>query len=677
VGGIEAEAAMLGQPVSILIPEVVGFRLSGRLGEGTTATDLVLTVTEMLRNKGVVGKFVEFFGPGLSQLPTPDRATIANMAPEYGATIGFFPVDAETLSYLEITGRDRSQIDLVERYCKTQGLYRTDTMPEAEYSEVLELRLDEVESSVAGPKLPHSRVALSQAKSSFQAALTAAESEGGFSLPPERTNEAWPLELNGRPTEIGHGAVVIAAITSCTNTSNPSVMIAAGLLARNAVERGLRVEPYVKTSMAPGSTVVTAYLEAADLLDPLAALGFNLVGYGCTTCIGNSGPLPEPVGDAIDAHDIVAAAILSGNRNYEGRIHPLVQASYLASPPLVVAYALAGSMEVDMRNEPIGEDLTGAPVYLRDVWPSQAEIREVVQRTVSREMFIERYAGLYTGNEMWNQIPVGSGDIYAWSPDSTYIQEPPFFQGLSPEPDPIAEIRGARVLGVFGDALTTDHISPAGAIPVDSPAGRFLISHGVEPRHFNSFGSRRGNDRVMTRGTFGNIRIKNQLLPGVEGGRTIYWPTGEQMSIFDAAMKYKQDEVPLVVMAGEMYGTGSSRDWAAKGTRLLGVKAVIAKSYERIHRSNLVGMGVLPLQFMPGEGVDELALSGQETIDLLDLDEDLQPGDRIRVRAARDEIPVREFEVRVQIDTPIEVDYYRQGGILHTVLRRMLRDLEG
>lgn len=676
VGGIEAEAAVLGQPLVIVAPEVVGFRLLGELPEGTTATDLVLTVTQILRSHGVVGKFVEFFGPGLSHLPTPDRATIANMAPEYGATIGFFPVDDETLRYLELTGRDRSHIDLVERYCRAQGLFRTDTSPEAEYSEVLELDLGEVETSVAGPKLPHSRVDLSRAKSAFEQALSAPVEAGGFALAPDDATEAWKVKLNGKQVEIGHGSVVIAAITSCTNTSNPSVMLAAGLLARNAVQRGLRVEPYVKTSMAPGSTVVTAYLESADLLDPLAELGFNLVGYGCTTCIGNSGPLPEAVGEAIEARDIVAAAVLSGNRNYEGRIHPLVQASYLASPPLVVAYALAGSMSVDLRNDPIGKDSSGDPVYLKDIWPSQAEIREAVQRNVSREMFIQRYAGLYTSNEMWDQIPVSSGDVYQWSPDSTYIQEPPFFQGLSPEPDPIAEIHGARVLGVFGDALTTDHISPAGAIPVDSPAGRYLISHGVEPKDFNSFGSRRGNDRVMTRGTFGNIRIKNQLVPGVEGGVTIYWPTGEQMAIFDAAVKYGQDDVPLIVMAGEMYGTGSSRDWAAKGTRLLGVKAVIAKSYERIHRSNLVGMGVLPLQFMPGEGMEELGLTGAETFDLLDLDEALAPGDRIRVRAADHNGAGREFKVRVRIDTPIEVDYYRQGGILHTVLRRMLRDLQ-
>lgn len=676
VGGIEAEAAILGRPLVIVAPEVVGFRLVGRLSEGTTATDLVLTVTQLLRQHGVVGKFVEFTGPGLSQLSTPDRATIANMAPEYGATIGFFPVDDETLRYLEITGRDRDHIDLVERYCKAQGLFRGDTSPQADYSEVLELNLGTVETSVAGPKLPHSRVALSRAKSAFEQALGTPSASGGFGIVGDRLHEAATIPANGGSSEISHGAVVIAAITSCTNTSNPSVMVASGLLARNALQRGLRVKPHVKTSLAPGSPVVTAYLEDAGLLEPLSKLGFELVGYGCTTCIGNSGPLPEAVSRAIDEHDLVATAVLSGNRNYEGRIHPQVQASYLASPPLVVAYALAGSMDMDLLNEPLGHAPSGEPVFLRDIWPSQEEIIRVVKDSVSRDMFQEGYRGLYTSNEMWNAIPVVGGDLYEWSPDSTYIQEPPFFLGLSGAPQPIQEIRGARVLGIFGDALTTDHISPAGAIPVDSPAGEYLVANGVEPKDFNSFGSRRGNDRVMTRGTFGNIRIRNLMLAGEEGGNTVHQPSGERMPIFAAAMRYRSEGVSLIVLAGEMYGSGSSRDWAAKGTSLLGVKAVIARSYERIHRSNLVGMGVLPLQFLPGESVQGLGLTGEEQIDVLDLDDGLQPGDRVHVRAIGPDGSSCEFEADVRIDTPTEVEYYRNGGILHTVLRRMIREIE-
>jgi aconitate hydratase len=676
VGGIEAEAAILGQPLVIVAPDVVGVRLHGELSEGATATDLVLTITQILRQHGVVGKFVEFTGPGLSHLSTPDRATIANMAPEYGATIGFFPVDDETLRYLEITGRDRDHIDLVERYCKTQGLFRTDTTPEAEYSEVLELDLGTVGTCLAGPKLPHSRIALSQAKAAFEQALSAPSPRGGFALLGDQLHRTATIPAGGRGSQIGHGAVVIAAITSCTNTSNPSVMVAAGLLARNAVQRGLKVKPYVKTSLAPGSLVVTAYLQRAGLLEPLGQLGFELVGYGCTTCIGNSGPLPERVSRAIDEHGLVAAAVLSGNRNYEGRIHPQVQASYLASPPLVVAYALAGSIDVDLLNEPLGSAPSGEAVFLRDIWPSQEEIRRVVQDSVSRDMFRERYRGLYTSNEMWNAIPVKSGSLYDWPGESTYIQEPPFFVGLSGEVRPIEEIRGARVLGIFGDALTTDHISPAGAIPVDSPAGEYLVAHGVQPGDFNSFGSRRGNDRVMVRGTFGNIRIKNLMLSGREGGNTIHQPSGEEMSIFEAAMRYRREGVPLILLAGEMYGCGSSRDWAAKGTSLLGVKAVLARSYERIHRSNLVGMGVLPLQFLPGDSVQDLRLTGEEEFDVLDLHDDLRPGDRVRIHALGPDGSAREFGAQIRIDTPVEVQYYRNGGILHTVLQRLIREVK-
>ncbi len=676
VGGIEAEAAMLGQPLVIVAPEVIGFRLVGELPEGTTATDLVLTITQILRSHGVVGKFVEFTGPGLSHLSTPDRATIANMAPEYGATVGFFPVDNETLRYLEITGRDRHHIDLVERYCKTQGLFHTDRTATPDYTEILELDLGTVETSVAGPKLPHSRVALSQARQAFEGALRAPFEDGGFGLGDDDLQRSAKVRVNGRISRIGHGAVVIAAITSCTNTSNPSVMVAAGLLARNARALGLRAKPYVKTSLAPGSQVVTAYLERAGLLGPLAEVGFELVGYGCTTCIGNSGPLPESVVHAIDENDLVATAVLSGNRNYEGRIHPRVRASYLASPPLVVAYALAGSMGKNLLSEPLGRAPSGELVYLRDIWPSQEEIRRVVHESLNRDMFQERYSGLYTSNEMWDAIPVEGGDFYEWSDQSTYIQEPPFFLGLSGVPQPIREIRGARVLGIFGDALTTDHISPAGAIPVDSPAGRYLLSQGVEPKDFNSFGSRRGNDRVMTRGTFGNIRIKNRMLGGREGGNTIHQPSGEEMSIFDAAMRYRREGVPLIVLAGEMYGTGSSRDWAAKGTVLLGVKAVIARSYERIHRSNLVGMGVLPLQFLSGESAERLGLTGDEEYHVMDLGDDLLPGGRLRVRALRPDGSARDFEVLARIDTPVEVEHYRNGGILHTVLRRMIQEIE-
>jgi len=674
VGGIEAEAAILGQPLVILTPDVVGFRLEGQLPEGTTATDLVLTVTQILRAHGVVGKFVEFYGPGLSQMSLPDRATIANMAPEYGATIGFFPVDDETLRYLRLTGRDESQVDLVERYTKEQGLFRTDASAEPAFSDVLSLDLGKVDASLAGPRRPQDRVPLAQMKPTFQRALRAQQSEGGFNLPEERVGQRVEIGANGSSTELRHGAVVIAAITSCTNTSNPMVMVAAGLLAKRAVERGLQVKPYVKTSLAPGSRVVTDYLEASGLLEPLAALGFNVVGYGCTTCIGNSGPLAAEVVRAISETDLVASAVLSGNRNFEGRINPHVRANYLASPPLVVAYALAGTADIDLLNEPLGTDTQGQPVYLRDIWPSQAEIRQVVEQSVTPEMFRHQYNNVFTGNETWSAIPVTGGSQYVWDEASTYIQEPPFFIGLTPEPIPASDLTGARVLALLGDSVTTDHISPAGAIPADAPAGQYLIERGVKPREFNSFGSRRGNDRVMTRGTFGNIRLRNGLVPGVEGGVTRHFPDGEQMSIFEAANRYQAEGVPLIVIAGKEYGTGSSRDWAAKGTALLGVKAVLAESYERIHRSNLIGMGVLPLQFMPGENAASLGLDGSEVFWLAGIAGELVPGGKVEVSAERADGTQIAFEVLNRIETPIEVDYYQHGGILHMVLRRILAE---
>jgi len=672
VGGIEAEAAILGQPLVILTPDVVGFRLDGRLPEGTTATDLVLTVTQMLRAHGVVGKFVEFYGPGLSQMSLPDRATIANMAPEYGATVGFFPVDDETLRYLRMTGRDEALVDLVERYSKEQVLYRTESSPEPAFTDVLSLDLGQVDASLAGPRRPQDRVPLAEMKSTFQRALRAQPSEGGFNLPEERLGQRVEIGANGSTAELGHGAVVIAAITSCTNTSNPSVMVAAGLLAKKAVELGLQVKPYVKTSLAPGSRVVTDYLEAGGLLDPLAALGFNVVGYGCTTCIGNSGPLASEVVRAISETELVASAVLSGNRNFEGRINPHVRANYLASPPLVVAYALAGTADIDLVNEPLGAGADGQPVFLRDIWPSQKEIRLAVEQSVTPEMFRHEYSNVFSGNKTWSAIPVSGGSQYEWDADSTYIQEPPFFLGLTPEPTAAADVAGARVLALLGDSVTTDHISPAGAIPADSPAGHYLIDRGVKPREFNSFGSRRGNDQVMTRGTFGNIRLRNRLVPGIEGGVTRHFPDGEQMSIFEAASSYQADGVPLIVIAGKEYGTGSSRDWAAKGTALLGVKAVLAESYERIHRSNLIGMGVLPLQFKAGENAQSLGLDGSESYRLEGIAGDLTPGGAVQVTADHEDGRQTHFEVVNRIDTPIEVDYYRHGGILHMVLRRML-----
>jgi aconitate hydratase len=594
VGGIEAEAAMLGQPIDMLTPDVIGVKLYGQLSEGITATDLTLWITQLLRKKGVVDKFVEFFGAGLSSLSLPDRATIANMAPEYGATIGYFPIDEETLRYRKLTGRSDELIDLVERYSKEQQLFRTDATPEPEFTDVLELDLSTVITSLAGPKRPHDRVSLYDVRESFKSCLTASTKDGGFELKEEEVGKSVKFGANGHTLHMTHGSVVIAAITSCTNTSNPSVMLASGLIAKKAMDKGLRVKPYVKTSLAPGSRVVTDYLEKAGLLEPLAGLGFNVVGYGCTTCIGNSGPLPGEVVKAITSENLVVVSVLSGNRNFEGRIHPYVRANYLASPPVVVIYALAGRIDIDLLNEPLGHDTDGKPVFMRDIWPTNLEIHQAVASTVSSDLFREKYKSVFLGNETWNSIQSTDSELYAWDDASTYIQEPPFFLNDTREKTDKIMIQAARILAYLGDSITTDHISPAGAIPADSPAGKYLISKGVHPRDFNSYGARRGNDRVMTRGTFANIRLKNNLVPGVEGGITLHLPDGEQMSIYDASMKYQQENVPLIVVAGKDYGSGSSRDWAAKGTKLLGVKAVLAESFERIHRSNLVGMGVLP-----------------------------------------------------------------------------------
>jgi aconitate hydratase len=672
VGGIEAEAAMLGQPIDMVAPDVIGFKLYGELREGVTATDLTLTVTQMLRQKGVVEKFVEFYGPGLDSMSLPDRATIANMAPEYGATVGFFPVDAETLRYLSLTGRSTDLIDLVERYYKEQGLFRTKDTPDPRFTDMLELDLGDVVSSLAGPKRPQDRIPLGEMKQAFHQALTAPVKERGFNLNQNQISSKAMIGTNGSQVEMEHGAVVIAAITSCTNTSNPSVMVGAGLLAKKAIEYGLKVKPYVKTSLAPGSRVVTEYLEKAGLLEPLAELGFNIVGYGCTTCIGNSGPLPTEVVKAINSADLIAAAVLSGNRNFEGRIHPYVRANYLASPPLVVAFALAGRVDVDLLNDPIGIANDGKPVFLRDIWPSKLEIQESISNALRPDMFKEKYANVFSGNATWNSIKFNESELYSWNPDSTYIQEPPFFVGLTRQEPEITEIIGARVLAVLGDSITTDHISPAGSFSPESPAGRYLVENGVSPRDFNSYGSRRGNDRVMTRGTFANIRLKNRLVPGVEGGMTIHLPDGERMSIFDAAMKYREEGVPLLVLAGKEYGTGSSRDWAAKGTLLLGVRAVIAGSFERIHRSNLIGMGVLPLQFRPWESIEYLKLTGKETFSITGLNNDLKPRQELTVMAHGENGDQLSFKVIVRLETPIEVEYYRNGGILHTVLRSLL-----
>jgi aconitate hydratase len=672
VGGIEAEAAMLGQPLYMVTPQVVGFKLVGRLREGVTATDLVLTVTQLLRKKGVVEKFVEFYGPGLDQMSLADRATIANMAPEYGATCGFFPVDDETLRYLRRTGRSAAEVELVERYCKEQGLFRSAAAPDPVFSDTLELDLGGVESSLAGPKRPQDRVALTQMQEAFRKALTAPVKERGFGLGAEDLSRSAPVEFRGTKATLHHGAVVIAAITSCTNTSNPSVMLGAGLLARKAANRGLRVPHYVKTSLAPGSKVVTEYYQRAGLLTDLEALGFHLVGYGCTTCIGNSGPLPEPVHEAVNEGKLVAAAVLSGNRNFEGRINPDVKANYLASPPLVVAYALAGTVDIDLTREPIGVDREGKPVMLSEVWPTQKEVAEA-EAAISGEMFAKTYGNVFDGNPTWNAIPVAGGDLFEFKEESSYIQDPPFFEGLTLAPPPLQDIEGARVLAVLGDSVTTDHISPAGDIAENSPAGQYLKSRGVEKKDFNSYGSRRGNDRVMVRGTFANIRLKNLMCPGIEGGVTLHIPTGQQMTIFDAARRYREERVPLVVLAGKEYGSGSSRDWAAKGTLLLGVRAVIAESYERIHRSNLVGMGVLPLQFKAGENAESLGLTGWEALSVRGLGGALEPRQEMTVEVVKRDGTRTSFAATARLDTPVEINYFRNGGILQTVLRKLLR----
>jgi aconitate hydratase len=659
VGGIEAEAAMLGQPLSMLIPAVVGFKLHGRLPEGATATDLVLTVTQMLRKKGVVGKFVEFYGTGLSSLTLPDRATIANMAPEYGATMGFFPVDAEVLNYLRFTDRSEAQVELVEAYSKEQGLFRTDETPDPIFTDKLELDLATVVPTMAGPKRPQDSVPLTQAKVAFEKSLT------------EPAKHA-KVQNNGDSFELADGSVVIAAITSCTNTSNPSLMLGAGLLAKKAVERGLSSKPWVKTSFAPGSKVVTDYIEKAGLWPYLESLRFHLVGYGCTTCIGNSGPLSETISKAIKDNNLVAVSVLSGNRNFEGRINPQCRANYLASPPLVVAYAIAGRMDFDIVNEPLGNDKAGKPVYLRDIWPTPQEVESTMRSSVTSEMFRKEYADVFTGDAHWQALPIPEGDLYAWDGRSTYIKDPPYFEGMPVKPGALSDLRGLRALALLGDSITTDHISPAGSIPAESPAGKYLIANGVQPKDFNSYGARRGNHEVMMRGTFANIRLKNQLAPGTEGGWTIHQPSGEKMYIYDAAMRYRDERVPLMILAGKEYGSGSSRDWAAKGTILLGVKAVLAESFERIHRSNLVGMGVLPIEFLPGENAKSLGLTGLEVFDFEGLAQNFEPRKKIKVTARDTSGKVKNFTALARVDTPFEVAYYQHGGILQYVLRQML-----
>ena len=662
VGGIEAEAAMLGQAITMLIPQVVGFKLSGELPEGATATDLVLTVVQMLRELGVVGKFVEFFGPGLAGLPLADRATIANMAPEYGATCGLFPVDEEALNYMRLSGRSEEQVTLVETYAREQGMFHTTDSPEAEYSDVLELDMSSVVPSLAGPKRPQDRILLTEAKQGYLKDVTEF-TEG------RKGSGSATVNYKNQEFELEDGAVVIAAITSCTNTSNPAVMLGAGLLARNAAAKGLQVKPWVKTSLGPGSRVVTDYLKKAGLMDDLEALGFFVVGYGCTTCIGNSGPLPAPIGDAVRANDLVATAVLSGNRNFEGRIHADVKMNYLASPPLVVAYALAGNMNIDITTESLGDDKDGKPVYLRDIWPSSHEIQQCITDSVSADMFSKSYSSVFDGDEHWQNIDSPVGEMFDWQDDSTYIRNPPYFEGMSMEVPPVNDIHNARCLARLGDSITTDHISPAGAIAEDSPAGDYLKSKGIPRSDFNSYGSRRGNHEVMMRGTFANVRLRNQLAPGTEGGWTTMQPGGEQMTIFDASMRYQEADVPLVVLAGSEYGTGSSRDWAAKGTQLLGVKAVLTTSFERIHRSNLIGMGVLPLNFMEGETADSLELDGTETYDITGLENG--SAKFVNVKATAEDGSVKEFQARSRLDTPKEVDYYRHGGILNFVLRQL------
>ncbi len=670
VGGIEAESVMLGQPMYFLLPEVVGFKLTGALPEGATATDLVLRVTELLRKKGVVDKFVEFYGPGLSKLSLADRATIGNMAPEYGATIGYFPVDEETLRYLINTGRSEEQVELVERYTKEQGLFHTADTPEPIFSDTLELDMSTVKPALAGPKRPQDRIDLDQVKGKWEKMLPAPVGPQGFGLSPEQIATQVEVSQNGRNFTLTHGSVVIAAITSCTNTSNPSVMIGAGLLAKKAVERGLDVKPWVKTSLAPGSKVVTSYLEAAGLIPYLEALNFHTVGYGCTTCIGNSGPIPEHISKAIGQGNLVAAAVLSGNRNFEGRISPDVRANFLASPPLVVAYAIAGTVNLDLQNDPLGYDPNGEPVFLRDIWPTQEEVQSALRRSLKPEMFREQYGNVFNGNETFNQVKVSEGDLFAWDPNSTYIKRPPFFD-ITLDVPPVQAIVGARCLAIMPDSTTTDHISPAGDISAKSPAGKYLLERGVPRSEWNSYGSRRGNHEIMMRGTFANIRIKNQMLDGEEGGDTVYIPAMQKLSIYDAAERYQADGTPLIILAGKEYGTGSSRDWAAKGPQLQGVRAVIAESFERIHRSNLVGMGILPLQFKPDESVSKLDLTGFETYDILGLNDQMKPGQEFTVRATSDTGAVKEFKVISRINTPVEVNYYRNGGILQTVLRRL------
>jgi len=672
VGGIEAEATMLGQPIYILTPEVIGFKLKGKLPEMATATDLVLTVTEMLRAKGVVGKFVEFYGSGLDSLTLPDRATIANMSPEYGATIGFFPVDEETLTYLRNTGRPEEIVQLVEYYCKEQGLFRTHNTPDPEFTDTIELDLSTIVTSMAGPKRPQDRVTLKNVKNEWNNVLTAATDKRGFGLKHGQKDKTVAVNYNDQTFELKHGSLVIAAITSCTNTSNPGVMIGAGLLAKKAIEAGLKCKPWVKTSLAPGSKVVTTYLDASGLMPYLQALGFHLVGYGCTTCIGNSGPLPEPISEAIKKNNLVVAAVLSGNRNFEGRINPDVQANFLASPLLVVAYAIAGTIDIDLINEPLGKDPNGQPIYLHDIWAGQEEIQTAIHSYLNSKMFCEQYSNVFDGNETWNKVLAPKGEAYKWNPVSTYIQEPRFFKDITVDVPPLKEIHGARVLAWLPDSTTTDHISPAGVISLTSPAGRYLIEKGVAQDEFNSYGSRRGNHEVMMRGTLANIRIKNKLIPGVEGGYTIYQLTGEHLASWDAAVKYMADSTPLIILAGKEYGSGSSRDWAAKGVFLQGVKVVIAESYERIHRSNLVGMGVLPLQFKSGQSAESLGLTGFEVYDVLDISNVLNANSEITVRATAADGTVTEFIADSRIDTPVEVNYYKNGGILHAVLRSML-----
>ena len=690
VGGIEAEAAMLGQPVSMLIPSVVGFKMTGALPAGATATDLVLTVTQMLRAHGVVGKFVEFYGPGLDNLTLPDRATIANMAPEYGATVGFFPVDGETLTYMELTGRDQKEIALVEAFTKAQDLFRTGDTPDPVLSDTLELDLGTVEPSMAGPRRPQDRVSLARVKRSFRRELASMLADENPGLSSETVNQ-WvdgnghapgelgtltkkaAVDMDGSSFELGHGSVVIAAITSCTNTSNPAVLAAAGVLARKAVERGLSTKPWVKTSLAPGSQVVTRYLEDMGLLSYLEKLRFHVVGYGCTTCIGNSGPVPAPISDAVRDSELVAAAVLSGNRNFEGRVNPIVKANYLASPPLVVAYALAGRMDVDLYREPIGTDRDGRDVFLREIWPTPEEVRDAVRVSVRREMFQSIYADVFTGDDRWASLAATSDESYAWDDASTYVKLPPYFDGMPPDPPEISDIRGARALAMLGDSVTTDHISPAGSIQADSPAGRYLVEHGVAPSAFNSYGSRRGNHEVMMRGTFANIRLRNRMAPGTEGGWTRMSPDGEPVAIYPAAMAYRASGTPLVVLAGKEYGTGSSRDWAAKGPNLLGVRAVIVESYERIHRSNLIGMGILPLQFEEGENAESFGLTGFETFDIEGIEGGITPRQRVKVRVTADDGATKTVDTVVRIDTPVEVEYYRHGGILQYVLRGLLK----